>query len=113
MKFSLNKYNLRSKVETAKKMGKVIYEIVRSSLWPLYSTAILASAFHLLCASSEKQILADHYFGDTKKFNEEKDTLVADSKKMFQEELSTTIKERVWQLPEHIVRYEYKERHIA
>lgn len=109
----IDDYGLRSHIRNAVTVGTAVYQFVSSSLWPIFSASILVSAFHVMLMASEKQVLADHYFGRDPVFDEEKTELLEKSKKLFHEELGTTIKERVWQLPRTIAQHEYKERNIA
>lgn len=104
---------LRKAATTSLNMAVVVFTVVKSNLWPLYSASVLTSAFYLLCSSMEKQVLADHLFGDSKKMEAEKSALLENSRQLFHEELSTAIKERVWQLPRDVFLSECKERNIS
>lgn len=104
---------IRKAASTSLAVVGFVYNIVKSSLWPLYSATVLTSVFYLLCSSMEKQILADHLFGDEKRMEGEKTTLLENSRKLFHEELNTTIKERVWQLPQDAFLSECQERNIS
>eukprot|EP00796_Vickermania_ingenoplastis_P007442 gene7442-5240_t len=109
---TLERLNARAKVQTMIHVTSTAYQIVKASLWPVFSTGILLSAFNLICLSSEKQIIADHYYGDADTFEAEKTELLAESKRLFQEELSTAIKEHVWQMPQNLVEHAFRERNI-
>lgn len=108
----LQKTHAKKVLETSLHVGTVVFGVVKSTLWPIYSAAALTSVFFLLCSSMEKQMLADHFFGNEKEMEDKKDTLLSDSKKLFHEELSTAVKERVWQLPSAAFKEECQERNI-
>jgi len=85
---------------------------VEARLWPIYSAAMIISIVNMIAVSSEKQIMADHYFGSaTNPLSEDKETLLQESKKLFNEEVTLAIKEKVWQLPEGSFMREYADRH--
>lgn len=108
----LQNENLRKGWRKGMGAAMAVWEWVEARLWPIYSAAMLISIANMIAVSSEKQIMADHYFGSAKNpLAEDKETLVQESKKLFNEDVTLAIRERVWQLPERSFVREYADRH--
>jgi hypothetical protein len=107
----MERYNVNKVFSTTLGAVQAVWGWTRQRLWPIYSAAVVISLFQMIAIASEKQILADHYFGDVDgSFAGKKDQLVADSKKLFNEEVTVAVKEHVWQLPPAAFRREYSTR---
>lgn len=107
----LEKYNINKAVATTLGAAQAVWGWTRDRLWPIYSAAIIISLFQMIAIASEKQILADHYFGDVDgTFAAAKEERVTDAKKLFHEEVTVAVKEHVWQLPPAAFRREYNSR---
>ncbi|EPY31419.1 hypothetical protein STCU_03280 [Strigomonas culicis] len=92
--------------------GVTAWTWVQERLWPIYSTTIVICVFHMIAVASEKQALADHCLGDVSgAFEKDKDARITEAKKLFNEEVSLAVKERVWALPDRAFKKEYAERH--
>lgn len=104
----LEKYSLKKTLGDVAGAIYSIYDWSQQRLWPVYSAAMVVCAFHMIAVASEKQILADHWYGAAHPTLEaDKACLVADSKKYFNEEVTLAVKEKVWQMPERIFKREY------
>ncbi|CCW66035.1 unnamed protein product, partial [Phytomonas sp. Hart1] len=87
---------------------KVAWGWTRDRLWPMYTAAVVISMFNMIAISSEKQIVADHFFGrGGSGFEEQKSNLVEEGKKYFNEEVSLAVKEKVWQMPSEVFKRQY------
>ncbi|AIN98725.1 hypothetical protein LPMP_240920 [Leishmania panamensis] len=107
----MEKYHIRKVLGISMSVVQSFWHWTRDRLWPIYSAAVVISLFQMIAVASEKQILADHYYGDVDgKFEETKDDLVRDAKKLFNEEVAVAVKEHVWQLPPAAFRREYNSR---
>ncbi|AYU79178.1 ATOM14 / Archaic Translocase of outer membrane 14 kDa subunit [Leishmania donovani] len=107
----MEKYHINKALGTTLRAVQSVWDWTRERLWPIYSAAVVISLFQMIAVASEKQILADHYYGDVDgKFEEHKDELVRDAKKLFNEEVAVAVKEHVWQLSPAAFRREYSSR---
>lgn len=110
----VEKLHIKKTLGTAFEGVKSAWNWTRTYLWPVYSAAIVLSMFQMLAMASEKQIMADHFYGDPDHtFEDKKDSLVQDSKKYFNEEVTLAVKEKVWQMPPYAFKREYADRHGA
>lgn len=102
-------------VRTAASVFSAVWGWTRERLWPVYSAAIVLSVFEMLASSYEKQIMADHYYGNAGNaegtlFGDSKAEIIEESKKLFHEEVSLSIKERIWAMPKETFRRVYDAR---
>ncbi|CCW62531.1 unnamed protein product [Phytomonas sp. EM1] len=87
---------------------KTVWEWTRDRLWPMYTVAVVISIFNMIAISSEKQILADHFYGSgDRTFEAEKNSRIEEGKKYFNEEVSLAVKEKVWQMPPEVFKRQY------
>lgn len=108
----LEKYRIAHALSASLGAVKTVWQWTQARLWPVFSAAIVISIFQMIAISSEKQIMADHYFGEAESTSDGKrEELVADAKKLFNEEVGLAVKERVWQLPPAAFKREYNSRH--
>ncbi|KPI86972.1 hypothetical protein ABL78_3963 [Leptomonas seymouri] len=107
----MEKYGVDKMLSTGLGAVQAVWGWTRERMWPIYSAAVVISLFQMIAVSSEKQIMADHYFGDVDgSFAAKKEELVADAKRLFNEEVTVAVKEHVWQLPPAAFRREYNSR---
>ncbi|KPA79128.1 putative mitochondrial hypothetical protein [Leptomonas pyrrhocoris] len=107
----MEKYSVHKMLNTTLGAAQAAWGWAQERLWPIYSAAIVLSLFQMIAIASEKQIMADHYFGDVDgSFDTKKEELVTDAKKLFNEEVTVAVKEHVWQLPPAAFRREYNSR---
>ncbi|KAL7705961.1 hypothetical protein N2W54_006680 [Lotmaria passim] len=107
----MEKYNVNKVLRFTLGAAQAVWIWTSERLWPIYSAAVFILAFQMMAHASEKQILADHYFGDVDgSFDSKKDALLKDAKKLFDEEVTVAVKENVWQLSPAAFRREYESR---
>ncbi|KAK7194172.1 Archaic Translocase of outer membrane 14 kDa subunit [Novymonas esmeraldas] len=107
----LEKLHVQKALSTTIGAVQSVWGWTQERLWPIYSSAVFLSVFYMIAVASEKQTLADHYYGSGEgKFDERKEELVRDAKTLFNEEVSVAVKEHVWLLPQEAFRREHNSR---
>eukprot|EP00758_Cryptobia_borreli_P012634 Tbor_TRINITY_DN5765_c3_g1::TRINITY_DN5765_c3_g1_i1::g.20151::m.20151 len=95
-------------VSTTVKGTTFLYTLLTESLWPIYCCSIIISIFPLLGVSQEKQILADHLYGNGNNMTVE---IAKEAAVLLDEESNIAIKHQVWGLSGGDFRREYVARH--
>lgn len=90
--------------------ARKVYGWISENLWPVYSTGIVISVVCMLGAAQEKQILADHLYGQNKHFSENTTEVVDAASKQMDEEVAVGIKQDVFSLPKLKFVNEYESR---
>ena len=104
----LEAFTSHSVVRKATSIATTAFGWVQGNLWPVYSTGIVVATVCLLAASVEKQMLADHYYGESAGSIKAKNGSAAASK-LLDDEASASVKQSVWHLPKQKFEEEYSE----
>ena len=91
------------------------YGFAMQQLWPTFSMAIATSVFFAIAALSEKQILADHFFGHSPDAacrgdltEDHLSTTVSEAKQLLDEESTRAIKVDVFRAPRGAIEVEHQ-----
>lgn len=110
----LEKWNLQKTYNNVVAATGAAWGWVKSVMWPVYSAAIVISIFRIIAVASQRQVMADHYYGSSTGGafdNSDSDELVKEGKKFYNEELALSIKASVWAEGESAFKREHAARH--